>query len=50
MGMNRELRVGKILLSMISSSEFNSTTINSKFSKVVSYIEDKNIVRYVMLS
>ena len=42
MRMNRDLRVRKILLVKFSSAEFSSMIINSKFSKVLSYIHNHN--------
>ena len=39
-GMHRDLRMKKTLLATFSSSEFNTMTLNSKLSKVVSYIQD----------
>ena len=38
-GMHRDLRVRKALLSTSSSAEFNTTSLNSKLYKVVSYIQ-----------
>ena len=40
-GMHRDLRMRKALLATVSSAEFSTITLNSKLSKVVSYIEDK---------
>ena len=40
-GMHRDLRMRKALLATVSSAEFNTMTLNSKLSKVVSYIQDK---------
>ena len=40
-GMHRYLRMRKALLATISLTEFNTMTLNSKLSKVVSYIKDK---------
>ena len=40
-GMHRDLRMRKALLATISSAEFNNLKLNSKLSKVVSYIQDK---------
>ena len=40
-GMHRDLRTRKALLAAVSSSEFSTMTLNSKMSKVVSYIQDK---------
>ena len=40
-GMQRDLRMQKALISKFSSAEFNNMTLNSKLSKVVSYIQDK---------
>ena len=39
-GMHKFLRMRKALLSTVSSSEFNTVALNSKLSKVVSYIQD----------
>ena len=40
-GMHRYLRMRKALLTTVSSAEFNTMALNSKLSKVVSYIQDK---------
>ena len=40
-GMHRALRMRKSLLATVSSAEFNTMALNSKLSKVVSYIQDK---------
>ena len=40
-GMHRDLRMIKALLATVSSAEFNTIILNSKLSKVVSYIHDK---------
>ena len=40
-GMQRDLRMQKELISTVSSAEFNTMTLNSKLSKVVSYIQVK---------
>ena len=40
-GMHRDLRMRKALLATVSSSEFSTMSLNSKLSKVVSYIQDK---------
>ena len=40
-GMHRDLRMRKALLAIVSSAEFNTMALNSKISKVVSYIQDK---------
>ena len=40
-GMHRDLRMRKALLATVSSAEFGTMTLNSKLSKVVSYIQDK---------
>ena len=40
-GINRDLRMRKELLTTVSSAEFNTMALNSKLSKVVSYIQDK---------
>ena len=37
-GMHRDLRMRKSLLATVSSAKFNNMSLNSKFSKVVSYI------------
>ena len=39
-GMHRYLRTRKSLLDTVSSAEFNTMSLNSKLSKVVSYIKD----------
>ena len=39
-GMHRDLRMRKALLATVSSAEFNTRSLNSKLSKVVSYIQD----------
>ena len=39
-GMHRYLRMRKALLATVSSTEFNTMALNSKLSKVVSYIQD----------
>ena len=39
-GMQRYLRMIKSLISLVSSTEFNTMSLNSKLSKVVSYIQD----------
>ena len=39
-GIHRDLRMRKALISKVSSSEFNTMALNSKLSKVVSYIQD----------
>ena len=39
-GMHRDLRMRKALLATVSSAEFNTMALNSKLSKVVSYIQD----------
>ena len=38
-GMHRYLRMRKALLDTVSSAEFNTMAMNSKLSKVVSYIQ-----------
>ena len=38
--MPRDLRMRKSLLATVSSAEFGTMTLNSKLSKVVSYIQD----------
>ena len=40
-GMHRDLRMRKSLLATVLSTEFSTMTLNSKLSKVVSYIQDK---------
>ena len=40
MGMYRDLRMRKVLQAIISSAEFLSVPINTKFTKVVKYIND----------
>ena len=40
-GMYRDLRMRKALLATVSSAEFVTMALNSKLSKVVSYIQDK---------
>ena len=37
-GIHRDLRMKKALLATVSSTEFSTMTLNSKHSKVVSYI------------
>ena len=39
-GMHRYFRMRKSLLATVSSAEFNTISLNSKLSKVVSYIQD----------
>ena len=39
-GMHRYLRMRKALLDTFSSAEFNTMALNSKLSKLVSYIQD----------
>ena len=39
-GMHRYLCMRKALLATVSSAEFNTMALNSKLSKVVSYIQD----------
>ena len=39
--MHRDLRMRKELLATVSPPEFNTMTLKSKLSKVVSYIQDK---------
>ena len=39
--MHRNLRMRKALLAKVSSAEFSTMTLNSKLSKVVSYIQYK---------
>ena len=38
-GMHRDLRIRKAVVVTVSSSEFNTISLNSKISKVVSYIQ-----------
>ena len=38
--MHRDLRMRKELIATVSSAEFNTMSLNSKLSKVVSYIQD----------
>ena len=38
-GMHRDLRMRKALLATVSSAEFNTMAMNSKLSKVLSYIQ-----------
>ena len=40
-GIHRDLRMRKELIATVSSYEFNTMALNSKLSKVVSYIQDK---------
>ena len=40
-GMHRDLRIRKALLATVSSIEFNTMSLNSKISKVVSYTQGK---------
>ena len=40
-GIHRDLRMRKALLAIFSSAEFGTMALNSKLSKVVSYIQDK---------
>ena len=40
-GMHRDLHMRKSILVTVYSSEFSTMTLNSKLSKVVSYIQDK---------
>ena len=40
-GMHRDLRMRKALLATVYSAEFSTMTLNSKISKVVSYIQDR---------
>ena len=50
-GMHRDLRTRKVLLATFSSVEFNTMALNSKLSKVVSYIHDNKAwdMIYVLL-
>ena len=50
-GMHRYLRMRKAVLATVSSAEFSTMTLNSKLSKVVSYIQDKKASEriYVLL-
>ena len=49
--MHRYLRMRKALLATVSSAEFGTMTLNSKISKVVSYIQDNKSweIIYVLL-
>ena len=49
--MHRDLRMRKALLATVSPAEFSTMTLNSKLSKVVSYIQDKKAweIIYVLL-
>ena len=49
--MHRDLRMRKELLATVYSAEFNTISLNSKLSKVVSYIQDKKALEriYVLL-
>ena len=49
--MHRDLRTRKALLATVSSAEFSTMKLNSKLSKVVSYIQDKKAweIIYVLL-
>ena len=38
---HRDLRMRKALLATVSSAEFNTMALNSKLSKVLSYIQNK---------
>ena len=40
-GMHIDLRMRKVILATVSSAGFSTMTLNSKLSKVVSYIQDK---------
>ena len=40
-GMHRDLHMRKALLTTVSSAEFSTMTLNSKLSKVVSYIQGR---------
>ena len=40
-GIHRYLRMRRALLATVSSAEFNTMALNSKLSKLVSYIQDK---------
>ena len=42
-GIHREMCMIKALLGAVSSEEFNTMTLNSKVSKVVSYIQDNKV-------
>ena len=39
-GMHRDWHMKKALLATVFSAEFNTMSLNSKLSKVVSYIQD----------
>ena len=49
--MHRDMRMIKSLLATVSSSKFNNMSLNSKLSKVVSYIQDNKYLEsiYVLL-
>ena len=51
MGMQRDLRMKKLLLMKISSSEFGTMVINPTFSHIISYISDHKSCKrcYVVL-
>ena len=40
-GMHRDFRMRKSLIATVYSAEFNNMALNSKLSKLVSYIQDK---------
>ena len=40
LGMHRDMRMIKSLIATFSSAEFNTMSLNSKLSKVLSYIQD----------
>ena len=50
-GMHQYLRMKKALLATVSAAEFNTMSLNSKLSKVVSYIQDNKYCEriYVLL-
>ena len=48
-GMHRDLRMRKALLATVSSAEFRTITLNSKLSKVVSYIQDKKTLERIFV-
>ena len=47
-GMHKDLRMRKTLLATVSSTELNTMVLNSKLSKVVSYIQEKKLGRGYM--
>ena len=50
-GIHRDMRMRKVLLDTCYSTEFNTISLNSKLSKVVSYIKDNKAWKrnYVLL-